>query len=580
MSVWQPLADLIARYGDIDRPVYRCAITDVSLWSATGAAFVRIAVEGWEPLAIFRDQPAPTVGQVVSAVRMSADPQSLWLVLPAPAACPPARFVFSAFDQRMNVGTFPQETDPYGCAVVALGPDGTWDVRAPHPCWGPGRFNYWFGGQPDGANGDLSYAARFPMVRIGAYLYTWAVFSDQPFALYEVPGDPAFDGTATIRQDPFVAGRYFDHTHADNHNLFRATDDGCAWAAVTALAEVRWVAQGAPGLPVYAVTGDGTSVHRSTDDGLTWAQVWDSPGATTDYYSATRIHRLACDPDDGDTVVLAVADGIYLTTDAFATVAGPLGPDFKYEDNFNATANAAGIKYNDSFALGGEGLLRHAGQTLAWRLEASNRSNTSFNHSDDPYPSRHVVGSVTTFPWDGHVLTIADPFPGAGAATAGQFLPANGSIASGTPDGVPAGVNGTDYWRVGTDLYVAVQRDWPALWQSVDDGATWTAVLDKADAVFLPPGAGGVPRNATGGAGVWASGGDLYTGVSGTWFGMHDTSVGLQAGALYQRLYRLSGGAWSDATGTLYADTNATPDGATGRQYTFHDHGMAPGGAV
>src|SRR5579871_396161 len=172
MSVWAPLADLIARYADIDRPVTACTIADISRWSATGAAFVGLTIDGALRQALYRDMPAPTVGQTVSAVRMSADPTAPWLVLPAANSRPPARFVFSAHDAT-KTGAAVVETDPYQCAVVALHPDGTWEVRAPHPCWGPGKFNSWFGGQPGGDNGDLSYAARLPMVRIGAYLYTW-----------------------------------------------------------------------------------------------------------------------------------------------------------------------------------------------------------------------------------------------------------------------------------------------------------------------------------------------------------------------------------------------------------------------
>lgn len=606
MSTWQPLADAIARYADIDRPVVRCVVTDVTLWAATGPAYVGLALpNGSQTQAVYRDMPAPSVGQVVSAVRMSADPQSLWLVLPAPSAThKPALFVFSAYDHtRGDPATggvfsnayFQVETDPYMTGIVALCADGTWEYRSPHPCWGAGRFNFWHGGlDPGGSNGDDSYASRFPLARCDNRLFTWSCFSDQPYMMYDWPLDPDYSSDP-YQTDETLNGRYFNRaTNGAVANCYYSDDYGYTWIALAAIAEVRWLEQGAPSLPIYAVTDDGEHIRRSTDSGATWsAPLYSVPNAGT-LSAYPRIHRLACDPLDGDTVVWTSADGLYRTTDNFATVSGPLGPDWHYEDTFWAAANAAGRHLNDDHALHGDGLLRtRTGRTLAYRLEAGNRSNVNGTWGpSDPYPVFVRAGAdpgpyTGTYPWDGQILYRDEPWPASGAFASARFVAETGSegIVQGAttfPDGRPTGVNGTDYWRVGDDLYLSVVNDSPALLRSSDDGATWTTLYDK-DTIFAGNSSWGA-RGFYGGAGVYGVGTDVYIGCGHSWFGWQSKGTALlpsNPSPLQNRLLKIApAGTLTDATTTLRTDTAVTPDGFANRQWAWFDHGMAPGDAA
>jgi len=64
------------------RPLGRYVVTDNSQWSAVGASYVAVNVEGARKLAIYRDGPRPAVGSLLQCVRTGPEATAPWLALP------------------------------------------------------------------------------------------------------------------------------------------------------------------------------------------------------------------------------------------------------------------------------------------------------------------------------------------------------------------------------------------------------------------------------------------------------------------------------------------------------------------
>lgn len=515
----QPLRSLVAAHFDLDRPVYRAQIVAVDRWSATGPAWVTVTHDGARRDVVYTDLPAPTIGMEIAFYRAGPAVDAEWLVVPWKSGQP---LIFSAWDA---------DVDPYSAdaklaghkAIVARLAGGGWEKRSDHPIgyaeWQTIARNY-----NDPADVDFGMA-WFPLLRVGAYLYTWGAYDGYH---YWGPDGTYFPADLTTMNRALLD---------DAPNCYRSADWGATWELAPTVRAVRWLSTGAG--QTYAVADDGESIYHSPDDGDTWSLAYAFDGTKWG-----RFQRVAADPLDDQTVAVAAAKGRYVTTDRFSTVAGPIAPAMFYEDlGTDSTQDV------DSFPHSALARTPAGDATLGW-----------FGTSTD---DEGVVDSL-------YIQRGADPLT---SFTRGQF--ANANINGG---------NHSQFWADGAAIYWGGQTtsegmQW--LYKSTDGGATWTAEPRPDDGVGGTIGdplyhnralniqsygaAGGMARTDEGLFVASSSGA-----FGGGWFADPFELVGgsYQVRKGTRRLWHLDDdGEWRDATGSMAADT--------GKNWAPFAHGMA-----
>lgn len=541
MSSFQPLISLIDQYSDIRREVVRATITDVSRWSATGAAFVGASTGGVVRQMIYRDMPAPTVGQVVSAVRTSADPAANWLVLQMPQSIG-VDLLFSAFDFAVYGNDSTAETalaQPYAAAIIKRdSATGHFSIVCDHPITASNYYAAILA--TDVTWGNRLYARGCPIKTIMGKVYTWVWWLDQHAwdhaGAYFQPDDQTW-GRAVVDDAP---------------NCWVSTDKGTTWTASGSdLYGLRFIDECGAG-NIYAVVQDGKAIVRSTDSGASWTQVYT-------YDGVNLIHECAADPTNANGCSWTTRLGAYSTDDNFATTTGPFGPQFWFT-NTNV----------DDFPYGA--ILRQGGKTLTWS-GMLNQPNASQTSGSDVVP--YEEGSV----WAGD-----NPLTSMSKVQA-IVTPSSIAFSSGGlnhPEGVAESDIFSHFVRDGNDLYFLSQSTSDgSIYRSTDGGATWTSELphsqqrrDTGAAVLTmdgPGAAAGLVRTADG---LWAGASEPSIYNNNQFHNDYDPVTDTFLAVGKQRLYHNDGSGWVEQSDPLYADTSTDPDGNTGRQFVWWAHGM------
>lgn len=507
----QPLLNIIRPYLDIGRPLLLATVTSVAAYTTSGPGFVRAVVDGVERQIIYRDAPAPAVGSTIQVVRMSAAATAPWLALPQAAAVT-TMLVACAYDGNAgnnNGGPGLPDTDPYFFAIIARNTDGTWEKRAPHPFTKAMANTYVL----ETNSPAVKYWLGCPFLRqSGTRLFTF----------YQVNHDAL---TSTL------APHYMDAATP----AFYSDDQGVTWGQITGLTGVRNIDVLADGA-LIAVGDDGDNLYYSTDNGDSWTLV---PGGSAP--ASGPWHTVIADPVDADLVALSNYDGYYtargLTTGL--TVTGPMGP---------------------AMHVAGSTTLRPDQFPMAqWPARTPSGGATMAR------PDRYDLG-VTARP---DFMRQADPM-----GTGGAIMPVVFS------DPTWYGYEYSRFWVIGSDLYrCEIDQGFTSsgeaydaahggpstlIWKSADDGLTWSRVLTPYDAALLGP--AGQPWATGIGQIAQAADGTLYANTDSTYSGVswytdpYDSSSGTYSPG--QRLIQSpdGGATWTDATGSLIADTGG--DGA------------------
>jgi hypothetical protein len=183
---------------------------------------------------------------------------------------------------------------------------------------------------------------------------TWSAVADHPIPTSEHPnlllgqgycnfsctlsGSLSFDEALVGYPRPLIAGHdgafytYCCAVYAENvsgctpgyHNLYKSTDKGATWAALTGVSGVTSLDVAADGA-LWAVCDDGAHVKRSTNGGATWAQLLDTPasqgfGNPAFWQFLNRWVAVACSPSSAGAAVVSCHNGFARTTNATAPV--------------------------------------------------------------------------------------------------------------------------------------------------------------------------------------------------------------------------------------------------------------------
>lgn len=457
----------------------------------------------------------------------TAGDQYCGLAVKRPVA-PAYQIIAVMYDSRVNGDGGLANANPYYFAIVARKPDGTWEVRAPHPLTNQQTFDhtdphvrgmsstvdsYWRGR-------GLCYLKHF-----GGRLFTW-YNTGSDFAPIDGGNTASYSGMQMTEDTP---AHYSD-------------DLGVTWQELT-LTGIREIDRLADGRLV-AVALQGQGIFVSADNGDTWTRL-----AAFDRVPFTDYlwHTVAADPVAADTVALAAYEGYYVGDLAGGTTVGPMGPPM----------------WGPSFSG-------------AWR--DGHYPPDQFSRSD--WPIRAPGGAATVIRPDyGQWAFNGVSFPSrryfvrqpdAGFASDGSFL---GPI---THDNAIQGYQQSRFYRDGATLYrCEVEAYWNSrtladpdsywIWRSTDDGATWQGVLHAADPVWVDPYSAGNDIAHGIGRIEATSGGTLYANADATssgnsWSADFYTADGMAPSPRFVASAD-DGATWALADGTLIADTATAPDG-------------------
>lgn len=471
------LRPLVQRFADIPRPLLTGVVTDNSGWAATGVSHVQVKISDTLHQAIYRDGPQPAVGSTVQVYRLGAGIGDKWLALPLPTIN--SSFLLAVGYNSKVGGNY--YTTPAGktaddsdfLAILGMTSAGAWSKIADYPFSGTAWDTYIEPGSGSGSTFDRT-AGHAMLVRSGSSLICWMI-----------PDNGAKVG------DLGVDGDWFSSAAPNAH---RSTDQGATWTALSRTS-VRWVDVASDGR-VYVVHDDGQAISSSDDGGATWTTRLSSAAS-----DGSRWIQTAADPVDPDgTVLLYSRAAMWLTTDTFATVSGPMGPG-------------------------------------SFSLSSTNNPVTGIALARTPDGAASVFLAEVTNPTSlgGKLYRQADPFPGTGNFTS---------------TGVAPGGNVQDHlmFVVGSDLYLGLADAWAnPLRRSTDNGATWPVLLTGNEAVWSAFDNHGIGA-------VLAVSGVLYATNNATNTGLHWDgdlfATPMQDGP--RLLTSTDGGAtWTDATGDL-----------------------------
>lgn len=297
MSIWQPLANLIARRADIARPLRPATVLSVAGWSAIGAGYITVLCGDVARRAAYRDGRAPVEGEVVQVARMGPGAGAGWLALPLPGV---ATATFATF------------------AVVF---DNTWYEGSPVNNPGDDAFMVVVRTPPDGTG--LDYLDGHPVT-------TW-----QRLAVVPV--------SQANWEDQFLIGS----TRADTLVRLRRQYDG-SW--------VLWMVPEGAGtvrLGLNSTTAEIDNVYISDDGGLTWRFLQNSAALNG---GARHIEGNIVTARDGRAIAFdAAASGELYSLDGGATTVNPAGVNFNTGGRwFGAWADrAAMMAYTVAYRNGG-----------------------------------------------------------------------------------------------------------------------------------------------------------------------------------------------------------------------------------
>lgn len=280
-EAWRRFEDALLERHERRRPWGRYQVVDNSPWSATEKSFVWIRADGARRLAVYRDGARPANGSYLQARPLSGDAHALYLALPLPVPVTAGGIYVSAgYGEFPNVQVF--KIMHWDAAT------NTWTLVGNHPfvgSWNPTTM------------GAGSVSSRWPVRGFGTRLFAWAT--------------PEFQGQEDI--DPGV------------HNAFASDNGGASWTplAITGVYDIH----GGVGDVVYASVHNGQHIAVSTDRGDTWTVVWSAgPGGATVGGVVDKWGRIVPDATDPNIVAVKSTYGVQLTTDAFATLGGLVGP--------------------------------------------------------------------------------------------------------------------------------------------------------------------------------------------------------------------------------------------------------------
>ena len=490
----QPLISRIRPFIDIGRPLQLATVVDVSGYTTSGPGYVRATIDGVARDVIWRDAPAPAIGATIQVVRMSAAGTAPWLGLPS-APISSALLGLMAFDANFNNFPAGDYSSPGYHAFLVHDTAGGWAIQSYHPY----TFADW---QTDvqktsGPNFAAGVAPVFATTT--GRLITWM----------------RVDNPTSNRTD---WGNYWQTQDTANPNAHYSDDQGVTWSllGITGVREIYPRPDGS----LVAITQDGQRIEASSDNGATWTTLYgDAPSPTL---TIDRWRGMFPDPVDSNTVALTASDGLWLTTDNFATIDGPMGP-------FNQNGQI-------------------------WTHEPVARMPNGAATCIMPWWNTGQTFGGNTYT-QGLMNRVADPFPGSGNTTPIQTM-------------FTPGVSNTDGFANETSRFVNIGATsyflpddgfYRVLWQSDDNGLTWTPILEYTNALFADAVAAG---NGDFGSSdlVQAPGStDLWLALSGAggpgsvWF--LDAYSGATRTVYCPRLLRYDGTTWTDATGTLQTDT-------------------------
>ena len=490
----QPLISRIRPFIDIGRPLQLATVVDVSGYTTSGPGYVRATIDGVARDVIWRDAPAPAIGATIQVVRMSAAGTAPWLGLPsAPASSAPVGLM--AFDSNYN--NFPLSTynDSFW-AFLVRDTSGRWTIQSHHPY----TIAAWQADVQRTAGPQYKDASAPVINGTGSRIITWM--------RVDWPSSDSADWGNSWQTIALTAS-----------NAFYSDDQGATWTAL-GITAVREIAQRPDG-SLVAITQDGGRIEGSSDNGATWTTLHD--GQPSDSLLFDRWRGIAPDPVTSSTVALQSKAGLWLTTDNFATIQGPMGPQ-------NGNAN---VWTHEPISRTPDGA---ATLIVPWWNSGQTYLGTSYTQ--------------------GLLNRQADPFPGSGntPVQAAFFTP---------------GVSNTSGYAQETSRFVTIGSTiyflpddgfYRVLWQSDDNGQTWTPILDDTNSLFAAAVAAGngdfgssdlvpYPGSAT----------DLLLAMSGsgspgaTW--NLDAYSGTTRTEYCPRLLRYDGATWTDDTGTLQTDT-------------------------
>jgi hypothetical protein len=275
------LRQVYAEAADFDRRWLVGTVVDTSRYATVGASWVGLLYGDQIYQASYTDGPRPADGTLLAFKRANRHPDSWYFARPLPQSVTAGGIYVSAgYGEFPNVQVF--RIMHWDAAT------NTWTLVGDHPFvghWNPTTM------------GAGSVSSRWPIRGVGDRLFAWAT--------------PEFQGQEDI--DPGV------------HNAFASDNGGASWAtlAITGVYDIH----GGVGDVVYASVNNGQQIARSTDRGNTWGIVWASgPGGATVSGVTDKWGRIV--PDEADPNIVAVKStyGVRLTTDAFATLGGLVGP--------------------------------------------------------------------------------------------------------------------------------------------------------------------------------------------------------------------------------------------------------------
>lgn len=500
------------------RPLGRYVVTDNSQWSAVGASYVAVNVQGARKLAIYRDGPRPAVGSFLQCVRTGPEATAPWLALPQ-AVARPTRIVSVMYDTSATtyLGNFNSRLNADAAFIVAAYDTATarWTKLSNHPLTDTAWRGYNTGARDSGI---------MPLRAAGGNLFTYAVHWYSPW-------------TTTIT--------------TTYPNAFVSTDGGATWVRVTALAGVRAIEHGAGGR-LFALCDNGETIRVSTDNGATWAVWWSglfalsytvpfNGGAASS--GTGNVFNIAPDPLDPARLTAEVypsngnvAPAFYSTYDGGATWSAGLAPVADAADSAPLTMTRVPW-----------------GGALAANLRATIRLQA------DPFPAQNTA----------HTVELAQPtlpFAFAGSRTdtaAYTWAGADGYLYYGARDSTAGTVSALGLIRTA-------------------DGATWEHVVTGAETWIPTSTEGGVASKRVGVGSSLAVGTDLYVGIAtaamySQWRGDAADYDALTVTTRGPRLMKRDGaGVWTDASGD-YLTALTAPDDGLGAPWAY---AIMPGGLV
>lgn len=416
-AAWRAFEDALRARHDARRPLGRYRVVDNTPWSATGASFVWLRVNGARRLAIYRDGPQPAVGSFLQAVRMSSDPTAPLLALPLPSR--PATGGVAALLWVLD----PASAFPHQRALHAVA---LWDEAT----------NTWaYRGTPDGViDTDAAVTGFNP----GFYRRSIRYCGDRLFFWLT----PALSWA-----------EYFAATFASRPNAAYSDDDGATWTAFTVAGlHVYDLRPGHAAGVVYATCakrvalGGSRGIYQSADNGATWASVYGPPAGTQADLGEpiAKWISIAPDPDTAGVVAVTSQAGVFVTTDDFATLSTHMGPE---QQGASDGTNAATPAY--------PGLARVGGRTV-YSPSAQGPTGSAYTPPDTAYLA---------------LRQQADPFPGGGDGAWMPLVSPQKDVRSGDFDAYghsyPGGVA-----VFNADVRVFGGPNIPA-YATRDGGATW-----------------------------------------------------------------------------------------------------------